>query len=191
MVKDLRQKTGAGFLECKKMLVETDGDMERATEMLYERGMAKAAKKVGRDANDGLIGYYIHPGSRVAGLVEVNCETDFVARTPQFQEFVHDVAMQVVASRPRFLSIEDIPVDVLEQEKADYRKEAVDSGKPERIIDRIIEGKLRKFYETTCLLEQPFIKDDDKTVAALLSEMIAALGENMVLRRFVRFEVGE
>ncbi|MBL7201829.1 MAG: elongation factor Ts [Anaerolineae bacterium] len=191
MVKDLRQGTGAGFLECKKMLVETDGDMERAAEMLYERGMAKAAKKVGRDANDGLVGYYIHPGSRVAGLVEVNCETDFVARTPQFQEFVHDMAMHVVAAKPRFLSIEDIPGDVLEREKAEYRKEAVDSGKPERILDRIVEGKLLKFYETTCLLEQPFIKDDDKTVAALLSEMIAALGENIVLRRFVRFEVGE
>jgi elongation factor Ts len=191
MVKDLRQGTGAGFLECKKMLVETDGDMERAAEMLYERGMAKAAKKVGRDANDGLVGYYIHPGSRVAGLVEVNCETDFVARTPQFQEFVHDMAMHVVAAKPRFLSIEDIPGDVLEREKAEYRKEAVDSGKPERILDRIVEGKLQKFYETTCLLEQPFIKDDDKTVAALLSEMIAALGENIVLRRFVRFEVGE
>jgi elongation factor Ts len=153
--------------------------------------MAKAAKKAGREAKDGLIGYYVHPGSRVVGLIEVNCETDFVARTPEFQEFVHDMAMQVVATSPKWVSIEDIPGEVIEQEKADIRKEMRDSGKPERILDRIVEGKLRKFYESECLLEQPFIKDEDRKVATLLTEMIAALGENMVLKRFVRYEVGE
>ena len=191
MVKELRQKTGAGVLDCKKMLEQTDGDMDLAAEKLVEKGVAKAAKKVDREANDGLIGHYIHAGDRVAGLVEVNCETDFVARTAEFKEFVHDVAMQVVASRPKYVSTNDIPADALEQQKAAYRQEMLDQGKPERILDRIVEGKLRKFYEDTCLLEQPFIKDEDKMVGALLMELIARLGENIVIRRFARFEVGE
>lgn len=191
MVKELRQNTGAGILDCKNMLVETDGDMEKAAKRLHEKGLAKAAKKAGREANEGLIGHYIHAGSRVAGLIEVNCETDFVARTAEFLTFAHDVAMQVVASAPQYLAIEDIPEEVLEQEKAAYRKQMEGQGKPEHILDRIVEGKLKKFYGQVCLLEQPFIKDDDKTVGQLVTEMVATLGENIVLRRFVRFEVGE
>ena len=189
MVKELRRMTGAGVLECKKTLVETDGDMEKAARKLRERGIAKAAKKVGRETGEGLIGHYIHAGSRVAALVEVNCETDFVARTDEFQSFAHDIAMQVVASKPQYVKIEDVPAEVIEQEKQVYRKQM--SGKPEHILERIIEGKLRKFYQDVCLLEQPFIKDEDKTVGELLTEMIARLGENIVIKRFVRFEVGE
>jgi elongation factor Ts len=191
MVKDLRQMTGAGVLECKNVLEETQGDMEKAAQVLRERGLAKAAKKVGREANEGLIGHYVHSGSRVAALVEVNCETDFVARTPDFQEFVHDMAMQVVASSPRYVSVQDVPHAVVDSEKAEYRQQFLDEGKPERILDRIVEGKLSKFYEQACLLEQPFIKDDDRKVGTLLTEMIAKLGENIVIKRFVRFQVGE
>ena len=190
MVKELRQNTGAGILDCKNMLTETDGDMDEAAKRLREKGLAKAAKKVGREANEGLIGHYIHGGGRVAGLIEVNCETDFVAKTSEFQSFVHDMAMQVVAASPRFVSIEDVPNDVVEQEKADYREQMEDQGKPEHILDRIVEGKLKKFYQEVCLLEQPFIKDDSKKIGLLVTEMIAALGENIVLRRFSRFEVG-
>ena len=191
MIKELRQMTGAGFLDCKKMLVATDGDLEQAAQKLYEKGMAKAAKKTDREANEGLIGHYVHAGSRVAALVEVNCETDFVANTPEFQEFVHDIAMQIVASSPKYISIQDIPAEVIEQEKAEYRQEMVEAGKPEQIIDRIVEGKLKKFYQDVCLVEQPFIKDEDKNVGTLVTEMIAQLGENIVLKRFVRFQVGE
>ena len=191
MVKELRQMTGAGILECKNVLEETQGDTEKAAQALRERGLAKAAKKVGREANEGLIGHYIHAGSRVAALVEVNCETDFVARTPDFQEFVHDVAMQVVASNPQYVSAEDVPQEVVDSEKAIYRQQFIDEGKPERILNRIVEGKLSKFYEDVCLLEQPFIKDDDKKVSALVTEMIAKLGENIVIKRFARLQVGE
>lgn len=191
MVKELRQMTGAGVLECKNVLEETQGDTDKAARVLRERGLAKAAKKVGREANEGLIGHYIHAGSRVAALVEVNCETDFVARTPDFQEFVHDVAMQVVASNPQYVSAEDVPQEVVDSEKAIYRQQFIDEGKPERILNRIVEGKLSKFYEDVCLLEQPFIKDDDKKVSALVTEMIAKLGENIVIKRFARLQVGE
>jgi elongation factor Ts len=191
MVKELRQRTGGGVLECKKTLVATDGDMDKAVKILHEKGVSKAAEKVGREANDGLIGHYIHPGSRVAGLIEVNCETDFVARTAEFKAFVHDMAMQVVAADPQYVSIEDVPADVVDREKALYREEMEGQGKPERILDRIVEGKLRKFYEEACLLEQPFIKDEDKKVSTLLTELITAMGENIVLKRFARFEVGE
>ena len=191
MVKELREATGAGVLECKKVLEETGGDAEKAAQVLYERGMAKAAKKTDREARDGLIGHYVHAGSRVAALVEVDCETDFVARTPEFEGFVHDMAMQVVASRPEYVGVEDIPAQVVEQEKARYRKEMEGQGKPEQVLERIVEGKLRRFYEQVCLLEQPFIKDEDKKVATLLTEMIAKLGENIVIRRFARLQVGE
>ena len=191
MVKELRQETGAGILECKKALVETDGDIAQAMEVLQERGMAKAAKKADREASDGMIGHYVHAGSRVAALIEVNCESDFVARTAEFQGFVHDMAMQVVASRPEYVSVADVPEAVVEQQKADYRAEMEGQNKPERILDRIVEGKLRKFYEGACLLEQPFIKDDDKTVSTVLTEMIASLGENIIIRRFTRLGVGE
>jgi len=191
MVKELREATGAGVLECKKVLEETGGDAEKAAQVLYERGMAKAAKKTDREARDGLIGHYVHAGSRVAALVEVDCETDFVARTPEFEGFVHDMAMQVVASRPEYVGVEDIPAQVVEQEKARYRKEMEGQGKPEQVLERIVEGKLRRFYEQVCLLEQSFIKDEDKKVATLLTEMIAKLGENIVIRRFARLQVGE
>ena len=191
MVKELRQRTGAGILECKKTLVATDGDMEEAAAKLREKGLAKAAQKVGRETGDGLIGHYVHAGSRVAALVEVNCETDFVARTPEFREFVHDMAMQVVATQPQYVSIEAVPEEIVEQEKATYRKQMEGQGKPEHILDRIVEGKLTKFYQEACLLEQPFIKDEDKTVGTLLREKIAQLGENIVINRFARFQVGE
>jgi len=191
MVKELREKTGAGFLECKKVLVETNGDLDQSIQLLEERGLAKAAKKAGREANDGLIGHYVHSGSRVAALVEVNCETDFVARTSEFQEFAHDMAMQVVAAKPTYVSVEDVPAEVVDEQKATYRAQMKEEGKPEQILDRIVEGKLKKFYEEVCLLEQPFIKDDEKTVSTVLAEMIAALGENIILRRFARFEVGK
>ena len=191
MVKELREKTGAGVLDCKNMLIETDGDLEEAVERLREKGLASAAKKMDREASEGLIGYYIHPGERLAAMVEVNCETDFVARTPEFESFAHDMAMQVAASAAQYVSIEDIPEEVLAEQKAEYRKQMIEEGKPERILDRIVEGKIRKFYEQVCLLEQPFIKDEDKKVGELLKEMIAALGENLVLRRFSRLEVGE
>lgn len=191
MVKELREMTGAGVLECKNTLVETEGDLEEAAQRLREKGLAKAAKKVGREANDGLIGHYIHAGSRIASLVEVNCETDFVARTPEFQEFVHDIAMQVVGARPKYVSIDDVPEELVESERAIYRQQFLDEGKPERILDRIVEGKLAKFYEEICLLEQPFIKDGDVKIGDLVTEMIAKLGENIIIRRFVRYEVGE
>ena len=191
MVKDLRGATGAGVLDCKNMLVETNGDVEAAVKRLREKGMAKAAKKVGREARDGLIGHYIHAGDRVAGMIEINCETDFVARTPEFQAFVHDIAMHVVAAAPKYLSIDDIPKEVIEQEKAIYRQQMADQNKPERILERIIEGKMHKFHEDNCLLEQRFIKDEDKTIGQFVTEMIATLGENIVLRRFARFEIGE
>ena len=189
MVKDLREQTGAGILDCRNMLVETNGDFDAAVERLREKGLASAAKKVGREANEGLVGTYVHPGSRMAAMIEVNCETDFVARTSDFQEFVHDMAMQVAASRPRWVSIEDVPEDVVAATKAEYRQEMLAEGKPERILDRIVEGKMRKFYEDTCLLEQPFIKDGDRVIADLVKEKIAALGENIILRRFARLEI--
>jgi len=191
MVKELREATGAGVLECKKVLEETEGDAEKAAQVLYARGMAKAAKKTEREAREGLIGHYVHPGSRVAALVEVDCETDFVARTSEFEGFVHDIAMQVVASRPEYVGVENVPASVVEQEKAKYREEMDGQGKPEQVLERIVEGKLRRFYEQVCLLEQPFIKDEDKKVSTLVTEMIAKLGENIVIRRFARLQVGE
>jgi elongation factor Ts len=188
MVKELREKTGAGVLDCKNMLIQTDGDMEEAIARLREKGLARAEKKMEREASEGLIGYYIHPGEQLAALIEVNCETDFVARTPEFESFVHDVAMQVAASSPRYIAIEDIPEEVLEEQRAEYRQQFIAEGKPERILDRIVEGKMDKFYEQVCLLEQPFIKDQDVKIGKLLKEMVVALGENIVLRRFSRLE---
>ncbi len=190
MVKELRKATGAGVLDCRKALETAAGDFDKAVTLLREKGLARAAKRAGREANEGLIGHYIHMGSKVAALVEVNCETDFVARTPDFQELAHDLAMHVVAARPQFLSPEDVPAEVLEQEKEIYRKQLLDEGKPEHILDRIIEGKLAKFYEETCLLEQAFVKNPDVKIRDLVQEHIAKLGENIRVRRFVRMEVG-
>jgi elongation factor Ts len=190
MVKELREATGAGVLDCKQALEANDGDFEKAVLYLREKGAAAAAKRAGREAKEGLIGSYIHAGSKVGALVEVNCETDFVAQTDEFQELAHDLAMQVVAARPAYLNIEDIPEQVLEENKAVYRAQMGDSGKPAHILDRIVEGKLQKFYEETCLMEQPYIKDTAITVRELVQQRNALLGENIVVRRFVRLEVG-
>ena len=190
MVKELREKTGAGVLDCKQALQAHEGDFELAEAYLRDKGMAAAAKRAEREVKEGLIGSYIHAGSRVAALVEVNCETDFVAHTDQFQALAHDLAMQVVAAKPLYLAREDVPTEVLEQEKADYRAQMQNSGKPANVIDQVVAGKLDKFYEESCLLEQPFIKDTAITVKELVQRQNALLGENVVVKRFVRFEVG-
>ena len=191
MIKELRQATGAGVLDCKKALKDSNGDFDKAVEHLREKGLAAAAKRAARAANEGIIGVYVHHGSRVAAMVELNCETDFVARTDEFRTLAHDLAMQVTATRPRYLSREDVSPEVIEAEKQIYRAQIVDQNKPEHILERIIEGKLAKFYQETCLLEQPFIKDDDLTVENLIKSVIAKTGENIVLGRFVRYEIGK
>ena len=190
MVKELRQETGAGVLDCKEALVTSNGDFAQAAAYLREKGMAAAAKRATREATEGLIGSYIHAGSRVAALVEVNCESDFVADTDQFQGLAHDLAMQIVAAKPLYLTPEEVPASVVEEERANFRAEMKDSGKPERILDKIVEGKLKKYYEEICLMEQPFIKDTAITVRELVQQQNALLGENIVVRRFVRFEIG-
>ncbi len=189
MVKELRALTGAGVLDCRKTLEATNGDFGRATELLREKGLAQAAKKADRVANEGLIGHYVHTGSKVAALVEVNCESDFVARTEQFQMLCKELAMQVVASRPNYPRIEDIPADVLAQQVAQFRAE-VDPNKPAEIADKIVEGKLAKFYEDNVLLEQAYIKDESMKVRDLIKATIAKLGENIMVRRFARLEIG-
>jgi elongation factor Ts len=190
MVKELRDATGAGVLDCKEALETTKGDFDRAVTYLREKGMAAAAKRSEREADEGLIGSYVHAGSKVAALVEVNCETDFVAHTDEFGELAHDLAMQVVAAKPLYLMREDVPQEQIEEEKAIYRAQMADSGKPPEIIERIITGKLDKFFEEVCLMEQAFIKDPSITVAELVQQTNARLGENIVVRRFARLEVG-
>ncbi|MEJ2209387.1 MAG: translation elongation factor Ts [Anaerolineae bacterium] len=190
MVKELREETGAGVLDCKKALEQYEGDFEKAAAYLREQGMAAAAKRAEREAKEGLIGSYIHAGDRVAGLVEVNCETDFVARTDEFQELAHDLAMQVVAAKPAYVNKEDVPEEVLKAQRDLYRQEALESGKPEAVVERIVEGKMAKFVEDVCLIEQPFIKDPSITVGELVKQNNAVLGENIVVRRFARLEVG-
>lgn len=191
MVKELREKTGAGVLDCKNVLQETNGDFDKAVEYLRQKGLAAAAKRADRVANEGTIGSYVHAGSRVAALVEVNCETDFVARTDDFLALAHDLAMQVAAAKPEYLVSEDIPAEVIEAEKEDYRTQMEDSGKPEHVIDRVVEGKLQKYYKEACLMQQPFIKDEGLTVQDVVTQVAAKLGENVVVRRFVRFELGK
>lgn len=191
MVKELREATGAGILDCRKALEAADGDYEQAVDFLREKGLAQAAKRKDRAAEDGLIHAYIHGGGRIGVLVEVNCETDFVARTDEFQTFVNDVAMQIAAMAPAYISREDVPEDVLEREKALYRTQALEEGKPENIVERIIEGRLEKFYQQACLMEQAFIRDEDKTIEDLLNEHISRIGENIVIRRFARYQLGE
>ena len=190
-VKELREKTGAGIMDCKAALKEADGDMEKAIEILKKKGIAKAAKKASRVASDGLIGSYIHHGGKIGVLVEVNCETDFVAKTDDFKNLVNEIAMQIAASNPLYVKREDIPEEVLSKEKEVYRAQALESGKPEKIVDRIVEGKMEKYFKEVCLLEQPYIRDDEKTVKDLINETIAKVGENIVVRRFVRFVLGE
>lgn len=189
-VKQLRAETGAGVLDCRKALESTNGDYEKAVAMLREKGLAAAAKKADRVALMGVIGHYVHTGAQVASLVEVNCETDFVARTDQFQALARDMAMQVVAARPQYVSRDDIPADVIAQRKETYRAEFQATDKPENVIERIVEGKLEKFFQETVLLEQPFIKDDSLTVRDLLTQAIARLGENIKVRRFTCYELG-
>ncbi len=190
VIKELRERTGAGIMECKEALKEANGDIEKAIEILRKRGALKAEKKASRSANEGLIGAYIHAGGKIGVLVEVNCETDFVARTDEFQQLVKDIAMQIAAMSPEYISREDVPPEVIEKEKEIYREEALRSGKPEKVVEKIVEGKLEKFYQEKCLLEQPFIKDESKRVKDLITEVIAKLGENIRVSRFVRFQVG-
>jgi elongation factor Ts len=193
-VKSLRDKTGAGFMDCKKALAEAAGDMEQAVRWLREKGLAAAAKKAGRATSEGLVGTYVHAGGRIGVLVEVNCETDFVAKTPDFQNLVKDLAMQVAAASPalpRFVRREEVPPEFVDQEREIYRAQAKSSGKPEKVIEKIAEGKVDKFLSDVCLLEQPFIRDPEKTVQDVVSEAIAKLGENINVRRFVRFQLGE
>jgi elongation factor Ts len=191
LVKKLREKTGVGLMDCKEALRAANGDMEKAVDYLREKGLAKLAKRTGRAATEGLISSYIHTGGKIGAMVEVNCETDFVAKTSEFQAFVKDIAMQVTASNPLYVRREEIPEEVLEREKTIYRNQARESGKPEKILDKIAEGKLEKFFQEVCLMEQPFIKNTDSTVKTLLEELVTKLGENIVIRRFARFQLGE
>lgn len=190
-VKKLREKTGVGLMDCKEALKHTNGDMEKAVDYLREKGLAKMAKRMGRVASEGSIASYIHTGGKVGAMVEINCETDFVAKTDQFQNFVKDVAMQITAANPLYVKREDIPQEHVDREKAIYRNQALESGKPEKIIDKIAEGKLEKFYQEVCLTEQTFIKNPDVTVKDLLEELLVKTGEKIVINRFVRFQLGE
>jgi elongation factor Ts len=190
MVKLLREATNAGVLDCKKALTETSGDFEGAVEILRKKGLATAAKKANRDANEGLIGTYVHPGSKVASVIEVNCETDFVARTDEFQQLARDLAMHVTAARPLWVAREDVPANIVAKEREVYGEQMANSGKPAQVIERIVDGKLDKWYSEVCLLEQPFIKDSDVTIKDLLTSRIASLGENIKIRRFSRLEIG-
>ena len=190
MVKELRDKTGAGMMDCKKALSETDGDVEKAIDYLRQKGLSDAAKRTGRTASEGLVGSYIHPGGKIGVLVEVNCESDFVARTEEFQALVKDVAMHVAASNPLYLRREDVPEDVIDREKNIYEVQAHEGGKPEKIVERIVQGKLEKFFEEICLLEQPFVKEPDLSINQLVSSVVAKLGENIIVRRFQRYQLG-
>jgi elongation factor Ts len=190
-VKQLRERTGAGMMECKKALVEAKGDIGEAEVILRKRGIAGAAKKAGRVTKQGLIGTYIHAGGQLGVMVEVNCESDFVARTDDFKELVHDIAMHIAAADPRFLRREEVPADLIEKEKEIARDRARNEGKPEKILDRIVEGRISKFYEEVCLLDQPFVKEATVTIEQLVKQKIAKLGENIGIARYVRFKVGD
>ena len=191
MIKDLRERTGAGMMECKSALVEAKGDLAEGEVVLRKRGIASAGKKASRATKQGLIGTYIHHGGQLGVMVEINCESDFVARTEDFIELVHDIAMHIAAADPRYIRKEDVPADVLDKEKEIARARAVLEGKPEKILDKIVEGRLAKFYEEVCLLEQPFVKEATLTVSQLVKTKIAKLGENIGIARFVRLKVGD
>ena len=191
MVKELREKSGAGMMDCKKALAEAGGDMQRAFDLLRQKGLAAAAKKADRVASDGAVGAYVHAGGKIGVLVEINCETDFVARTTEFQTLLKDIAMQIAAVNPRCVRREEVTVADLDKEKEIYRQQALGSGKPEKVIDKIVEGKIDKFYSEVCLLEQAFIKDQDKKVVDVINDAIARLGENIQVRRFARYNLGE
>ena len=190
-VKKLREKTGVGLMDCKEALRSANGDMEKAVDYLREKGLAKLAKRTGRATTEGSVSAYIHTGGKIGAMAEVNCESDFVAKTGEFLTFVKDVVMQIAASSPLYVRREEVPPEVLEREKTIYRNQARESGKPEKILEKIAEGKLEKFYQEVCLMEQPFIKNADITIKELLEELVAKLGENIVIRRFVRFQLGE
>ena len=191
MVKDLRERTSAGMMDCKKALVEADGDMEKAIEILRKKGLSQAAKKAGRVAAEGAVGSYIHAGGKIGVLVEVNCETDFVARTDEFQDLVRDIAMHIAAAEPRFVHRDEVTEEVLDTERRIAREQALEQGKPENVVDRIVEGKISKYYGEAVLLEQPFVKDPDKTIQQILHEKVAKIGENIQVRRFARYKLGE
>ncbi|HHV81403.1 TPA: translation elongation factor Ts [bacterium] len=191
LIRELREKTGAGVMDCKKALISAKGDVEKAVEILRKEGIAVAEKKGARLAKDGRIESYIHPGNKLGVMVEVNCETDFVARTDEFKTLAKEIAMHIAASNPRYISIADIPEDVLESEKDIYATQAQNEGKPPQVIERIVQGKLEKFYQEVCLLEQPWIRDPEKKIKDIINDAIARLGENILIRRFVRFELGK
>ena len=190
-VQELRRKTGAGIMDCKRALSECEGDTEKAITLLRKQGQARADARMSRATSEGITASYIHAGGRIGVLVEVNCETDFVARTDEFQALAHNVAMHIAAESPRYVRREEVPAEVLEQEKEIYRALAQKEGKPEKVLDRIVEGRLEKFYSEVCLLDQPYVRDDQKTVGEIVKEAIAKLGENIAVSRFVRFQVGE
>ena len=189
-VKELREKTGAGIMDCKRALADSGGDLEKAIDLLRQKGLSAAAKKASREAKEGLVSSYIHGGGKIGVLVEVNCETDFVARNSEFQELVKDVAMQIAASNPSYVRREDVPADVLERERSIYKIQAKESGKPEHVLDKIVEGKVEKFYLETCLLEQPFVKDPSVTINDMVQQKIAKIGENIIVKRFTRYQLG-
>lgn len=191
MVKELRETTGAGMMDCKKVLMETDGDIQKAVDLLREKGLAAAAKKAGRIASEGLVESYIHGGGRIGVLVEVNCETDFVAKNDDFKTLVRDIAMQIAATNPLYLNKEEVPESVLNHEREILKAQALNEGKPEKIVEKMVDGRIEKYYKEVCLLEQPFVKDSDKTVAQIITESIAKIGENISVRRFVRYQLGE
>lgn len=191
MVKELREKTGAGMMDCKKALTEVNGDIDKAVEFLRKKGLATAQKRAGRTLNEGIIQSYIHMTGKLGVLVEVNCETDFVAKNEDFQEFAKNIAMHIAASNPLGITPEDVPEDLIEKEKEIYRAQALEMGKPENVIDKIVEGKLKKFYEESCLLNQPYVRDTNLSIADLLAELIAKIGENISIKRFVRYQIGE
>lgn len=191
VVKALREKTGAGMMDCKKALLETEGNEEKAIDVLREKGLAAAAKRSGRAANQGIIDSYIHLGGKIGVLVEVNCETDFVARNDEFREFVRNLCLQVAATNPAYLTKEDVPESILEKERQIIKAQALNEGKPEKVVEKIIEGRLEKYYRENCLIEQTYVKDEDLTIHALLTNLIAKIGENIVIRRYCRFEIGE
>lgn len=191
VVKELREKTGAGFLDCKKALAETGGNLEKAVDYLRQKGLAAAAKKADRVAADGAVGAYVHPGGKIGVLVEINCQTDFVARTTEFQTLLKDMAMQIAAASPRYVKREDVSVDEIEKEREIYRGQALESGKPEKVVEKIVEGKMERFYSEVCLLEQAFIKDPDRKVSDTINDAITRLGEKIEVRRFSRYHLGE
>lgn len=191
VVKELREKTGAGFMDCKKALAETGGNLEKAVDYLRQKGLAAAAKKADRVAADGAVGAYVHPGGKIGVLVEINCQTDFVARTTEFQTLLKDMAMQIAAASPRYVKREEVPGDEIAKEREIYYRQALESGKPEKVIEKIVEGKMERFYSEVCLLEQAFIKDPDRKVSDIINDAITRMGEKIEVRRFARYHLGE